>query len=144
MMSEKTGIHVNTTTTDVLTVKMTSPPKDVACQVDLISEAISHLHICYFCLKYYPECHLEQCDSCGEIFCMKCVKEKILSPCKKYTRSKHYFCSRVCRLERDVCYVERCNNHHTVRGYTPYLSSEVSRDAASKSLWSWRSSTGET
>ena len=124
--------------------------KDVATQKELISQASSvkdliyELYTCDFCLKHFPENHLEQCDNCGEIFCPRCVPEKILAACKKYTRAKHYFCSRVCRVELDVCYVEKCNNHHTVRGYTPYLSSEVRRDAASQSVWRWRSSTDES
>jgi hypothetical protein len=139
----KDGYKASDVIPDSYTAPTTSSPNDFGDDDDGelpkgVKGVIYEVYTCDFCLKYYPEDHLEQCDNCGEIFCWKCVPEKILSPCEKYVRAKHYFCSAVCRVEHDVCYVERCNKHHTVRGYTPYLSSEVRRDASDQSVWRWR------
>jgi hypothetical protein len=119
---------------------MTSVEKVVGSDVKIIHEVYS----CDFCLKHFPESHLDRCDNCGEIFCLKCVPEKILSPCQKYIRAKHYFCSRVCRVEHDVCYTEPCNINHTARGFVSYISAEVRSDGADQSQWRCRGETDES
>ena len=103
-----------------------------------LEEDINKFHkvyICDFCLKHFPENILERCDNCGELFCVRCVPESIVSSCRKYSGAKHYFCSRVCRVEHTICLPGTCNSIHTVRGFTLKPISDVSVE---ESFWSWR------
>jgi hypothetical protein len=96
---------------------------------------INKLHICDFCSKPYPQNNLERCDNCGELFCVYCVPELKLKPCRKYSGAKHYFCSRVCRVEHTICLPDTCKIIHTTRGFTVNPIPDISVE---ESVWSWR------
>jgi hypothetical protein len=90
---------------------MTSVEKDVITFEDIFQE----VYTCDVCLKYFPEELLDRCDQCGEIFCIKCVQDKISKKCDKYKSAKHYFCSQTCCEEHILCLPNQCNIHHAAR-----------------------------